>query len=299
MARHGQPEVRTVYIDLLECGDEWEGHDFDLVLEIGPFEPGRYSIQVHDSIRHVVSPPPPALDTAELTIHRRGDVKASVPGVSTDAAAFDVELSGLLGFTNCVVLGAGDPDLQRRVVELGWSCASVEKPIERFEATVEAGPLPAGDWEIRFFEFREISPGPGDPPPAPMSRARFTVHDADRCVPSDTVLCLRDGRFRAEVEWTDFEGDVGDGHAVPMAEGGETTGGFWFFREGNLELMLKVLDGCPVNGHWWAFTTSATNVGYHLTVTDTATGHSKSYGNDVGVVPMLRADTVFEACSAD
>jgi hypothetical protein len=44
------------------------------------------------------------------------------------------------------------------------------------------------------------------------------------------------------------------------------TGGFWFFDEDNVELMVKVLDGRRVNGHWWVFYAGLSDVEYTLTV---------------------------------
>ena len=50
------------------------------------------------------------------------------------------------------------------------------------------------------------------------------------------------------------------------------TGGFWFFNPDNVELMVKVLDGRPVNGYWWVFYAGLTDVEFTLTVTPTGGG---------------------------
>jgi photosystem II stability/assembly factor-like uncharacterized protein len=102
---------------------------------------------------------------------------------------------------------------------------------------------------------------PPDPPP---------------CAAGPTVLCLNGGRFRVEVAWEDFQGGSGAGHAHPLTD---DTGAFWFFRETNLELFVKVLDGRTVNDHWWVFYGSLSNVPFTLTVTDTATGTPRTYQN--------------------
>ncbi len=96
------------------------------------------------------------------------------------------------------------------------------------------------------------------------------------CSPTGTALCLNDSRFRVEVEWKDFQGGTGSGTAVPLTG---DTGYFWFFRDTNVELILKVLDGRPVNGRWWVFYGALSNVEYTITVTDTETGQSKTYVN--------------------
>ena len=57
------------------------------------------------------------------------------------------------------------------------------------------------------------------------------------------------------------------------------TGAFWFFDPANLELMIKVLDGRAVNGYFWVFYGSLSNVEFTVTVTDTTTGAVKTYHN--------------------
>jgi hypothetical protein len=57
------------------------------------------------------------------------------------------------------------------------------------------------------------------------------------------------------------------------------TGYFWFFRDTNVEVVLKVLDGRPLNGKFWVFYGALSNVEYTLTVTDTETGAIKTYFN--------------------
>ncbi len=96
------------------------------------------------------------------------------------------------------------------------------------------------------------------------------------CAPSDTVLCLNDGRFRVEVEWQDFDGGTGRGQATPLTT---DTGTFWFFDQENVELVVKVLDARGVNGHYWVFYGALSDVEYTLTVTDTTTGAFRRYHN--------------------
>jgi hypothetical protein len=98
-----------------------------------------------------------------------------------------------------------------------------------------------------------------------------------RCVAGSEVLCLGGGRFEARVDWKNpFTGQTGTGKALPLTG---DTGSFWFFDAANLELMIKVLDGGAVNGHFWVFYGSLSNVEYTVTVTDTETGAAKTYHN--------------------
>ncbi|MBW8877812.1 MAG: hypothetical protein JF614_22825 [Acidobacteria bacterium] len=128
-----------------------------------------------------------------------------------------------------------------------------------------------------------------------------------RCAAGSDVLCLGPGgRFQARVDWKNpFNGDAGTGHPRPLTA---DTGAFWFFGDQNLELMVKVLDGTAVNGHFWVYAGSLSNVEYTLTVTDTLTGAERSYHNppfqfasraDVDAFPAAPpADTADTATSA-
>lgn len=94
------------------------------------------------------------------------------------------------------------------------------------------------------------------------------------CAPSTTALCLQSGRFKVELEW-DAPGEKG-GPAVVLPRT-DDSGLFFFFNETNMEVRVKVVDGCNTNGSFWVFYGSLTNVGFELTVTDTATDLVKVY----------------------
>ncbi|HBL25905.1 MAG TPA: hypothetical protein DD490_03620, partial [Acidobacteria bacterium] len=81
--------------------------------------------------------------------------------------------------------------------------------------------------------------------------ASRSVHATGSCTPGPARLCLNGGRFAVEARWKDFQGHTGAGKAVPLSGG--DTGYFWFFDAGNVEVVLKVLDGRPLNGKFWVF----------------------------------------------
>ncbi len=107
------------------------------------------------------------------------------------------------------------------------------------------------------------------------------------CLPGPTRLCLNGGRFTVEASWKDFANQTGQGTAVAMTG---DTGYFWFFDAGNIETVLKVLDGTSLNGRFWVFYGALSNVEYTLTVTDTVTGKVKTYRNPKGQFASV-ADT--------
>jgi len=111
---------------------------------------------------------------------------------------------------------------------------------------------------------------------------------APACLPSSERLCLRDGRYAVTVSWVDFFGGSGPGHALPLTG---DSGLFWFFAASNLEMLVKVLDGCFVNDRIWVFAAGTTDVAWELVVTDTETGVEARYANTLGTASPAVTDT--------
>ncbi len=115
------------------------------------------------------------------------------------------------------------------------------------------------------------------------------------CVQDETTLCLQDGRFRVTTEW---EAPVGGEGTARVQEMTGDTGVVWFFAAENVELVVKVLDGCGVNGRHWVFAGGLTDVEVKLRVDDTLTGDSKVYSNRPNRPFTALQDTdAFRGCS--
>ena len=71
---------------------------------------------------------------------------------------------------------------------------------------------------------------------------------------------------------------------------GDATGLLYFFSPDNAEVLVKVLNGCGVNGHWWVFGAAATDLRFEIEVRDTRTGESKRYTNPAGESPRAVSD---------
>jgi hypothetical protein len=106
------------------------------------------------------------------------------------------------------------------------------------------------------------------------------VHGTCTDIIDETEACIGpEGRFRIRLRWTS-----------------PTTGGFakvapfstpesallYFFTPNNWEMLIKVLDTCSFDTHFWLFFSAGTNVGFDLTVEDTVTGEEKVYSNALG-----------------
>jgi len=114
------------------------------------------------------------------------------------------------------------------------------------------------------------------------------------CLADGETLCLRDSRYAVRVDWWAAAGDSGAGSVVQA--GTNDSGMFTFFNRANWEVLIKVLDGCDVNGHVWVFGASTTNLGYVIRVTDTVTGEVKEYRNEAGQAAAAITDvTAFPA----
>lgn len=127
----------------------------------------------------------------------------------------------------------------------------------------------------------------------PIVSESFDATEA-ACVADATTLCLNDSRYRVQAQWFTPGGRSGAGQVIPLTE---DTGAFWFFGSGNVELVIKVLNGCSVNSRYWAFAGGLTNVDVNLTVTDTQTGAVKTYTNGQGTpFPPIQDTGAFEIC---
>ena len=105
--------------------------------------------------------------------------------------------------------------------------------------------------------------------------------------------CLNRGRFGVDVVWV-VSPSQGRGHATSLTPDSSF---FWFFNASNVELVVKVLDGCAINGHYWVFMAGLTNVQVEVTVTDFATGEQKTYFSQTGRAFQPIQDTeAFATC---
>jgi streptogramin lyase len=116
------------------------------------------------------------------------------------------------------------------------------------------------------------------------------------CTPDEHTLCLNNGRFAvtASFQLTPSGPSI---EATGVRLTGDS-GYFWFFDPDNVELVVKVLNGCvdPFNSYW-VFAAGLTNVGVVIQVTDTLKGGSKTYENPLGTPFQPIQDTrAFGTC---
>lgn len=121
------------------------------------------------------------------------------------------------------------------------------------------------------------------------------------CGSDNHTLCIDDqpddGRFEVRADWNRTGGS---GMATPIAldSVGVSRGGlFWIGDPANPEILLKVLNGCRINGHYWVFYSAGTNQGLEITVRDTVTGDLWTSTNPRGTLAPPVADTRAFSCT--
>jgi hypothetical protein len=149
------------------------------------------------------------------------------------------------------------------------SCPASEEPIV---VSVPIGRLDAGAHTVLIWEAAQT--GPNGHNATLLDSLAFTVAAG----PSSTLLLH--GRFEATVSWRAFDGSSGVGHVVPGSS--QESGLFWFFGPGNWELLVKVLDACAVNGHFWVLGAGGTNVEFTVEIEDVLTHQTWTYTNPSG-----------------
>lgn len=117
--------------------------------------------------------------------------------------------------------------------------------------------------------FTKISGGGGGPPSAGVY---------SDCVPDDVAFIF--DWYEVKVCYETSDGRVGQGR--PKSIGSRESGLIWFFNQDNIELLVKVLNGCRVNGYRWVFVAPATDVAFNLYVEAPLTGERWLHRNPQG-----------------
>jgi len=116
------------------------------------------------------------------------------------------------------------------------------------------------------------------------------------CSANGFTLCLL-GRFEVTATFDTGNGKPSSAFAVPLDPNPLHHGGyFWFFDAGNVEVLVKMLDGCSLGGHFWFFAAGLTNVQVTITVQDTQTGTTQVYTNPAHTAFQPIQDTRAFAC---
>ncbi|HKH47041.1 MAG TPA: fibronectin type III domain-containing protein [Thermoanaerobaculia bacterium] len=173
---------------------------------------------------------------------------------------------------------------------LGGTYAEVATAPANSTSTVAGGLTPATG-----YSFRVVAIGETGSSAVSNEAVAATLAPVAACVADSHTLCLNDNRFKVSVSWKTSAGQTGV--ATHVAVPSSDSGLLWFFDQDNWEMLVKALDGCSVNNHYWVFFVAVTDVEYTLTVVDTKTGQVQVYFNPQGRPSPLVTDTsAFATC---
>ena len=159
------------------------------------------------------------------------------------------------------------------------------------------------DGEIENEETLSVTlSAPAGAPLADPSSATVRIMDNDAeipepssCTADATTLCLGDGdRFKVTMVFND-----GTSEEVGQAQdiGKRDSGLMFFFNPDNVEFLVKILNGCPINDRFWVFFAATTDREFTLSVTDTLSGQTLTYDNELGMPANAITDTdAFDTC---
>jgi hypothetical protein len=112
------------------------------------------------------------------------------------------------------------------------------------------------------------------------------------CIESSTTICLN-SRFAVSASWRTHDSS-GNGQGLRITS---DTGYFTFFSTSNVEVVIKVLNGCGLNSKYWVFAGGLTNVNVTLTIRDTLTGTTWTKTNPIDTAFLPIQDTgAFATC---
>ena len=112
---------------------------------------------------------------------------------------------------------------------------------------------------------------------------------AGDCTFDGENACLLDSRYEVRATWRHPDGAV---HPARIVHAGTNESGlFWFYDRESWEVLVKVLDGCAVNGTHWVFVASATDLEFEITIADTVGGAAYRHVNEAGTPADAVTDT--------
>ncbi len=114
------------------------------------------------------------------------------------------------------------------------------------------------------------------------------------CEPGGTALTLAGG-YQVSMCYETYAGETGD--ALDWGLDSSQSALLYFFERNNAEVLIKVLDGCGVNGHRWVFVAPVTDLAFNLRV-ESPDGQVWTHTNRLGQTADAASDTAAFGCTA-
>lgn len=114
------------------------------------------------------------------------------------------------------------------------------------------------------------------------------------CTPTANRVCLNSNRYAVELKYRTPDGTQNNATAIKYTENSAL---YWFSGPDNIEMVVKVLNACGLNSHYWVYGAAATDLQFDLTVTDTKSGKVKTYSHAAGTPAGAITDqATFDTC---
>ena len=190
---------------------------------------------------------------------------------------------------------AGDPG-EGETAAAGWTVGAAVGP-NATEALL-TGLTPGGVYRFRV---AALSPRPGgDPALSAVGTFRLLEPPPPGamtdCEPGGSVVTLG-GDYEVAMCFETPSGaqmDASNYHLESTA-----SGLLYFFDRDNVEVLVKVLDGCAINGHRWVFVAPVTTLAFSLEITERSTGRRFAHRNPKSLTAETRADTAAFPCEPE
>ncbi|MEM9554697.1 MAG: hypothetical protein AAGC60_10590 [Acidobacteriota bacterium] len=280
-------EGDTIYLVLEMYSSSSSAFRLSRLFEVPPLEePGEYTLALliadaeTGNRRQVASSALPVMGGLEIVVVRdRIDgidpARLALEGFTTlERQCFDVQDHPILRPSRPVGAFVGTAVV---TVEFSCGCLGTCPPLGsplRKEFDIDL--IPFGPWRIDIVD----------------TTGQLVARRTIEILPDQPIL--HGGQFEIEVDWQDFDGRTG--HAGSAVLPTDDSAVVHFFDPDNWELMVKVLDGCAINGHYWVFGAAATNVRFELEVSKWETSESWEYVNPLGEFSPAFADVEAFPC---
>ena len=113
------------------------------------------------------------------------------------------------------------------------------------------------------------------------------------CEPGGASLTLKGG-YEVSMCYETASGQTGD--ALDFGLDSSQSGLLYFFDADNVEVLIKVLDGCNINGRRWVFVAPVTDLAFNLHI-DSPDGMRWTHRNRLGQTAASASDLSFFPCA--
>jgi hypothetical protein len=247
-------------------------YDFTMTADLPPLAAGSYEVKVYDGST------PPQFPIARFQIGvAPSSFEMAYAGPAAPTPDDEIKLRLSQGPCGQQSLYVERTDFDIRL----WAPADCwQYEPEGYELSL--GKLAAGKWYVE-----------ADTAEFPIGNLQLEI----AAPPSEAPGNVLAGEFEVTVEWRTALGETGEGKLVQPPS--EDSALYYFFSPANWELMVKVLNGCAINGHYWVFGAASTDVGYTVDIRRRNSSQTFRADNPIGTAAPAITDITAFPCDPD